>query len=54
MDTKAFEFDALLAYSRKRYSKKEVRQILEFIKNYTIEINAIDLSTIKYGGTILN
>lgn len=54
MNTKEFAFDALLAYSRKKYSKKEVRQILEFIKDYTIQINTINLSTIKYGGTILN
>lgn len=54
MNTKEFAFEALLAYSRKKYSKKEVRQILEFIKNYTLEINGINLSQIKYGGTILN
>ncbi len=49
-----FKFEAVLAYKRKRLTRKQVDYLLEFIKDFTIEINDIDLSNIKYGGTILN
>ncbi len=54
MITPDFTFEAMLAFKRKNLSKEQVKGMLEFIKNFTIEINEIDLSKIKYGGTILN
>lgn len=54
MNTQEFAFDALLKYNRSRHSDKEIKQLLEFIKDFTLEINDMDLSQIEYGGTILN
>lgn len=54
MNTQEFTFDAVLAYNKKKHTKKEIKRTLQFLKDYTIEINDIDLSVIKYGGTILN
>lgn len=54
MISQNFTFEALLAVSKKRLTKKEIKTNLEFIKNFTLEINEIDLSKLKHGGTILN
>ncbi len=54
MNAQEFTFDALLKYSKLHHSDSEIEQLLEFIKDFTLEINDIDLSSIAYGGTLLN
>ncbi len=49
-----FHFEAMLAYEKSSLTEKEMSILLEFIKNYTVEINEVDLSRLEYGGTILN
>ena len=36
-----FTFEAMLSYSRKRMKRKEIKNTLEFIKEYTLDINEL-------------